>query len=235
MKVSIAVPDNLDSGGYYASVTITTGAKKANGSQAGIAGQLGVPFLITISGKGKVASSATIEKFAPVLESDGRIGFRALVQSNGNRYVTAKGTVQVDQADGKHLGSLEFPQTTPILQGDERLMQTQGSLPLQMGARYKASVSVDYGAKKPATTDASFTVSAPAVAAANLSVCENLDKGPTLSATLQNSGDLGVMPNVTLAVKQESGSDLGSGPLPAPPLIWPRSPPASRSISRPGW
>jgi hypothetical protein len=221
VTVTINVPNDLASGGYYASITITTGAKKGSGSGAAIAGQLGVPFLFTITGSGKVSQKATIEKFAPVLESDGRIGFRALVQSSGNRYITAKGTVQVDQ-NGKSYGSLDFPSSTPILQGNDQLMQTQGSLPLQTGASYKASVSIDYGAKKPVTAEASFTMSAPAVAVANLAVCENLDKGPTLSATLQNSGDLGVLPTVTLDVKSADGNDLGNGPLPQPPLLWPK-------------
>jgi hypothetical protein len=180
-----------------------------------------VPFLFTIAGSGKVSQQATIEKFAPVLEQDGRVGFRALVKSSGNRYITAKGTVQVDQV-GKKYGSLDFQETTPILQGNDTLIQTQGSLPMQDGASYKAKVSIDYGAKKPVTADASFTMSAPAVAATKLAVCENLDKGPTLSATLENSGDLGVLPAVTLDVKQANGgSDLGNGPLPQPPLLWP--------------
>lgn len=129
--------------------------------------------------------------------------------------------MQVAQADGKRLGSLDFPETTPILQGSKQLMQTQGSLPLQTGASYKATVSLDTGAKKPVITEVTFKVTPPTVAAAQLSVCENLDKGPTLQATLHNTGDLGVMPAVTVAVKQAGGGDLGSGPLPAPPLLWP--------------
>lgn len=75
VKVSVTVPDGLASGGYYALVTITTGEKEAAGNQAGISGQLGIPFLITVSGSGKVQTTAAIEKFAPVLGADGRIGF----------------------------------------------------------------------------------------------------------------------------------------------------------------
>jgi hypothetical protein len=221
VTVTITVPEGLASGGYYAAVTITTGATKSNGGGAGIAGQLGVPFLIEIDGKGKISRKASVERFAPVLEADGRIGFRALVKSTGNTYVVAKGAIQVDQADGKKLGSLEFPETTAILPNTEQLLTSQGSLPLQIGASYTSQAQIDFGAKKPVTARAAFAVNPPVLAATNLAVCENLDKGPTLSFGVHNDGDLGALPTVTLGITQENGSTVGSAPLPRAPLVWP--------------
>lgn len=58
-------------------------------------------ILIEVEGEGDLIRTAAIERFAPVLESDGRVGFRALVKSTGNTYVVAKGTIEIDQARGE--------------------------------------------------------------------------------------------------------------------------------------
>lgn len=221
LTVTIAVPRGLASGGYYALVTVTTGATQIQGSGAGIAGRLGVPFLFTVTGTGPLTKTATLEKFAPVLEADGRVGFRALLRNSGNLYVVASGQVAVNQADGKKYASLDFPATTAILPANERLLQTQGTIPMQPGAAFTAAATIDFGAKQTLAGTAAFTFEPPAVAASGLGVCENLDRGPTLTATLRNDGDLGALPAVKLAVRQKSGSDLGAASLPQPPIAWP--------------
>lgn len=223
IKVAITVPPDLPSGGYYALVTITTGNETGqSGERAmGMAGQLGVPFLFTVKGKGEIKREASLSRFAPVLEPDGRLGFHALVRSSGNVYVNASGKVEISTAGGKHYAKLDFPDSGRILPEAERLLKTQGSVPIQPGATYRATVTMDYGdGQQPLTADANFTMQIPALAVANMSVCENLDLGPTLTFGLTNDGTLGVQPDVTLTIKQANGAEVGSTAMPDA-LVWP--------------
>jgi|SRR5579884_945330 len=222
VKVSVTVPTGLRSGGYYAQVTATTGATKAAGTAAGISGQLGVPFLFTVQGEGAIVQQASIERFAPMLESDGRLSFRMLVKNGGNVHVITQGKVEIADANGKHYASLDFPPSGRILPATERILQTQGSIPVQSGATYKAATSMTYGDKKaPLTADATFKVAPPSVSVGDMTVCENLDKGPTLSASLKDDGDLALEPTIQLGVRTASGTDLGEAALPGPTLLWP--------------
>jgi hypothetical protein len=222
VTVSIAVPDDLESGGYYASVTITTGATTPEGNAAAVAGQLGVPFLFTIEGKGKLRQQAKVERFAPVFEPDGRVGFRALVRSAGNVYIETQGKVEIADGGGKKIASLDFPASGRILPDAVRLLTAQGSVPLKEGEKYRATVTLTFGEKgKPLTTKETFTVERPELSITSLGVCENLDRGPTISLAGQNKSDLGVQPTVTLAVQKADGGQVGEMKVPAGPLLWP--------------
>jgi P pilus assembly chaperone PapD len=222
VNVAIDVPDGLASGGYYASVTITTGATQAAGAAAGFAAQVGVPFLFTIEGTGEVRAEATLDRFAPVLESDGRIGFAALVRSTGNVYIEAQGAVEIADASGAPFASLEFPRSARILPTDARLLNAQGSVPLQAGQSFTATATLSYGDNgTPLTTTQTFTAQPPVVTPDQLGVCENLDRGPTLSLGLHNDGQLGALPGVTLAIRAADGTDLGETTMPDAVLVWP--------------
>jgi hypothetical protein len=84
IDVKINVPDGLKTGGRYALVTFTAGGGQTQGNGASIAGKLGVAFLMTVDGKGKLKRQVKVDHFAPVLESDGRIGFQASLRNDGN-------------------------------------------------------------------------------------------------------------------------------------------------------
>jgi hypothetical protein len=221
IAVSIEVPDGLASGGYYASVTLTTGSS-SNESATGIAAQLGVPFLFTIDGTGDLEESAEIERFEPIFEADGRVGFAAQLRSTGNVYIEAQGQIEIADVNGKHVASLELPQSPRILPGSALLLSTQGSVPLEIGQTYTATATLTYGASQTALTSSqTFTVGEPAVTAVQLSVCENLDTGPTLSLGLQNEGQLGAQPGVALEIRTADGENLGQAALPGQVIAWP--------------
>lgn len=220
VAVTIAVPRGLESGGRYAMVAITPGAKETGGAGAAVRGKLGVPFLIAVDGDGKLTRTAKLERFAPVLERDGRIGFRALIRNEGNLHVVAQGAVAIGQGDDDPFGRLDITKTTSILPGTEQMVVAYGSLPLESGAAYTAAVEIDYGAKEPLTEQTRFTV-APSLVVERQRVCENLDRGPTLALALRNDGDLGLEPGAELTIEDETGQPVqGSVTTPAA-LIWP--------------
>ncbi|MCC6705319.1 MAG: hypothetical protein IT334_10615, partial [Thermomicrobiales bacterium] len=214
LTVSIAIPSDATTGGYYAGVSLTSAAGEVAENEAALSGQLVVGFLITVDGEGNIARSARIERFAPVLETDGRIGFRAEIINDGNVHLIApRGEVVVQAADGSAAGSLAFPESTPLLPGITAVAIAQGSLPLSPGDSYRADGTFHYlNGTEPLVTTVAF-VNQPDLEIGSVAVCENLDRGPSLSMTLTNQGDLGLQPVVVLSVATESGQLLGSAPI----------------------
>jgi len=223
LKVAVAVPADLASGGYYALVTVTTGAKSGEGATVGVAGQLGVAFLITVRGDGELTEQASLPHFAPFFETDGRIGFRAVVESTGNVHADASGKVEIVDAAGKHVASLDVPSAGRVLPGSSRVLQALGSVPLPPGSGFHADATFTYGTKQQKlSAGASFTVGAPPVHVADVSVCENMDTGPTVSFRVEDGGELGVEPPVSVIVQEQSGAEVANAAV-AAPLLWPRS------------
>ncbi|MGH2559048.1 MAG: fimbrial biogenesis chaperone [Thermomicrobiales bacterium] len=220
LTVTITVPRDLESGGRYAMVAITPGAQETEGTGAAVTGKLGVPFLIAVDGEGKLTEEATLERFAPTLEPDGRIGFRALVRNEGNLHVVAQGAVEISDGDGDPFGRLDIPRTTSILPGSVQTVIAFGSLPLDAGGEFTAATEIDYGGKKPLKAETAFTV-APSLAVEGLGICENLDRGPTLRATLRNDGDLGLEPGVEFAIEDASGQPVQGTAATQPAFVWP--------------
>jgi hypothetical protein len=224
LKVTVQAPSTIASGGYYAKILVTTGATQPRGSSAGVAAQLGVNYLITVHGKDKLVEKASVTQFSPFYEADGRVGFRANVQNDGNIHVAVDGAVELSDSAGKAFGTLKFPDATTILPGTSRLLEAQGSFPLKPGAQYGANVTLTYGDKNaPLTTMQTFTFAPPKIEVAAMSVCENLDRGPTLTVHLADDGDLGIVPAVQLAVQNADGSVIDGGSVPNPPLLWPKT------------
>lgn len=219
VDVDIDVPRGLKSGGRYALVTFTTGVGTAAGNGAAIAGKLGAAFLVTVKGKGKLERAVGLEHFAPFLEPDGRIGFRALLRNDGNIHVRPAGAVAVADEAGKPLAALDLEGPTSLLPGDEALLAGHGSLPLPT-ATYRADALVDYGGEKPLTATIEFEPHA-AFTVTEITVCENLDRGPTVDLTLRNDGDLGLLPAIRLDLRSVDGQ-AAPQPSPAPPVVlWP--------------
>ncbi len=207
--VQIEVPDDLDAGGRYALVTFTSGGGGGDeGSGASVAAKLGAAILLVVDGKGDLTESAELAGFGPVLEPDGRVGFRALLSNSGNVHLRPSGGVEILGADGVPYGSLEIPEERTVLPGNEALLSAVGSLPVDENATYTASAEIHFGEDGVATGEVSF---APTVdlSIASVSVCENLDRGPTLTATLQNDGGLGLTPNTRFVVLSAGGNLIG--------------------------
>ena len=222
LRVQIAIPDDAESGGYYARVTLTSATDEAADNVTAVAGQLAVGFMITVAGRGEIERSGTIGRFAAVLEPDGRIGFRVELINNGNVHLIGPaGLIEVVDATGASYGNLPVPETIPLLPGNASVMSTQGSLPMTADATYRAEASISYsGLETPLTASAEFVVE-PKLEASNATVCENLDRGPSLSVELTNTGALGLQPVVFMQVSTADGTSLGSAPVATGQLLWP--------------
>jgi hypothetical protein len=219
IEVNIDVPKGLESGGRYALVTFTTGAGAAEGNGAAIAGKLGAAFLVIVEGKGKLDRKVELEHFAPFLEPDGRVGFRAQLRNDGNVHVLPKGAVGVADMDGKPLAAVDLEGPSNLLPGEEALLTGHGSLPLST-AKHQAETFIDYGEEKPLSAKIEFEPKA-AFSVSEVTVCENLDRGPTVNIALRNDGDLGLLPPVRLDLSAKDGQ-AAPQPAPATPLVlWP--------------
>ncbi|MGH2561592.1 MAG: hypothetical protein ACRDJH_21200, partial [Thermomicrobiales bacterium] len=110
--LSIDVPDDIASGGRYASVKVTTKAAERDdaGSGVTIAGQLVVGVLFTVIGDGDVVKEISVEQFAPVLEPDGRVGFHGQMTNTGNIHITGTGHADLfgNESDDEPVASLEL-------------------------------------------------------------------------------------------------------------------------------
>jgi P pilus assembly chaperone PapD len=219
VTVTIKVPSGLTSGGRYAAVTFTTGAKPGTAGAA-MAGKVGVPFMVAVKGKGKLTKKVEIERFAPLMTPDGRIAFAAMVRNAGNLHVRPAGGIELLRGDGSSLGTLAFQAAPAVLPGSSVTLSTQSSVPLDARAGYRATAVIDYGAKKPLKRDVDFTP-VPSLVVAGASVCENLDRGPTLSVSLHNGGELALQPHVAFAIRDANGNPLGSVSPTQPLLVWP--------------
>jgi hypothetical protein len=225
VEVHIAIPDREASGGRYAAVAFTTAAPDAGDGNRGISARLLVPVWLAVEGKGDLTRVPTVERFAPVLEADGRIGFRAAVRNEGNVHTRVAGAVEVGPDGEQPNARLEF-QSRGILPDGTEVLATQGSLPLPAGALYAAEgefappKDADQDAFDPISTTAAFGIE-PMVAIVPGSVCENLDRGPTLSGAVVNDGDLGVLPIVQFEVRDASGTVLGYLSPTLEPVAWP--------------
>lgn len=218
--VRVEVPDFLTTGGRYAVVTFSTAGKPSEaGSRASIGAQIGVVILLVIEGEGDLVESAELVNFGPVLEADGRVSFQTLVHNSGNVHLRPQGTITITHEDGSPYGSLEIPQQRIVLPSSRGLLGSQGSLPVEEGSTYKAAVKLTAGEDEVLTGEVVF---APTVglSVASAGVCENLDRGPTLSTTLRNDGGLGLSPSVRFVVRSVDGNLTGDATAPPAIPVW---------------
>ncbi|MGH2535364.1 MAG: hypothetical protein ACRDJW_24145 [Thermomicrobiales bacterium] len=220
ITVTLQVPDDVASGGRYALITFTTGPHQSAEPGVAITGKLGAAILIAVEGDGALASDVAIERFGPVLEPDGRIGFRAQLSNDGNLHALPAGRVEVKSVEGDPLGQLDLPMTTPLLPDGEVEMTAQGSLPLPAGERYLARATINVGGGASITAETEFSPEA-LVAVERTTVCENLDRGPTATLLLRNDGTLGLQPLLQIGVQDAAGSAHGAPVATTAPMLWP--------------
>jgi hypothetical protein len=221
IKVTIRIPKEIESGGRYAAVTLTTGAKQSAGSNSAVAGKLGVAFLIAVQAKSSLRRYAAFDQFAPVLLPSGQVGFWGSIRNNGNLHFVSQGSVEIAREDGTPVARLDFPETTAILPSSAESIVALGEIPLEAGVTYRATARIDYGGDEPAIATTTFTT-AGLLAIAAVAVCENADRGPTFGVALRNDGSIGVQPTVSFEVRDASGTPrLTTGPS-TPPLVLPQ-------------
>ena len=108
-----------------------------------------------------------------------------------------------------------------FLPGNSATLMTRGSLPLTLDGSYQAVGSFTFGEQTISST-VDFAVS-PELAVNAVTVCENLDRGPTFAVVLSNSGDLALSPMVTMSLAAEDGTSLGQAAVPLAAPLWPHS------------
>ena len=59
------------------------------------------------------------------------------------------------------------------------------------------------------------------LAVTEISVCENLDRGPTVDVTLRNDGDLGLLPAIRLDLSSVDGQAVPQPAPSMPAILWP--------------
>jgi len=220
LTVTVDVPADLASGGYYAVVTITTTARPVEDGDVAVAGEVGVPLLITVDGESEVTLRPVVERFAAVLEPDGRTGFRAEVRNDGNTHAVLRGTLESDD-DAAPIEDAAFRGPTLLLPGATVVLEGRPSQLLESGRTYRVTGELDYGARDPLLIETTFTAEPPAVELRAPIVCTTGDGVLGLRLELTNEGDLGVAPTATLTTTMVDGGAPG-GPIDVElPVAWP--------------
>ena len=224
-RVRIAVPRQIPSGGRYAAITLTTSRRDAGGNSTEILGSIEVPIWLAIRGEGPLTRIPVLERFAPVLEPDGRLGARAVVRNDGNSHLFIAAALALGEPGQDPVARLTLPERG-ILPGARRTIVAETTLPfwgpdeIAVAARFRSSSAGDRDDFAPFAAELDFSP-LPEVALGTVGVCERLDGGPRLTADLVNTGGIGVVPQVAFHVRDAEGSAVADGIPAEPPVIWP--------------
>ena len=224
---AIEIPADAPTGGRFAAITFTTVPPGATDTTS-VAGQIAVPVFLTVDGQGGVDRTTSLERMAAFLEPDGRLGVRAEVRNDGNVHVPFAGTVELTAHDRTLEANVDLV-AGRVLPGVTRTYQGSSTLPLPLAMTYDVTLRMgtsDEGDEMigDAVHERTITMDAtPALELSVLTICENLDQGPSIAAELVNPGSLGVVPTVTFAVLDAMGSPIGSVTAALQPLAWPGS------------
>lgn len=220
LTVTIAVPPGLASGGYYAAVTVTTERQEVTGPGAAVAGELVVPFLITVDGSGESTTQVVVDRFAAVLEPDGRTGFRAEVRNTGNTYVTLRGAVEVGVGRGPSTDEVAFRGPVLLLPAATAVLQGRSPLLLESGQTYRADAVLDFGALEPLELETAFTAEPPRATLRDVGVCTDRDGALVLGFVVRNRGSVGVLPEASVTLRGTAGA-TAEPVVAALPIAWP--------------
>lgn len=224
VKVNVQIPDDQESGAKYAFLSVSSTLPGSGDNATSLAGQLLVPFFMTVEGKEELSRKAEITRFAAVIELDARLGFRAQIENEGNVHLPLTGKALVYQADGSDYGNLDFEEGRAYPQTSVTLGPTS-TLPVAADASMSAEAEINTGAKKPITAQTSFTFTPNFTTSG--SVCENLDRGPTISAILTNQGDIGIVYQSSISIATADGQMIGQSNSEDPVIAWPSDESAS--------
>lgn len=217
VKVTISVPEGLQSGGRYAQVIFTSRVDSVSGT--GVSARLGVPFLITVEGTGPLTRQANISRVIPLLQDSGNVSFLVNASNSGNLHIVTSGKTEVTDKDGTTVGILDIPESTAILPSTSEMLASAGSVVVSEGDRYHARVSVDYGGLQPMVSDMDFMLS-QALVAEQLSIKPSPGGGFTIEAALYNPGEVAVAPRLRAAVADADGKIIRTaGSLAVGPVL----------------
>lgn len=221
-RLTIDIPADAVSGGRYAAVTLSTVEPGSEGT-TGLAGRIVVPVLLTVDGTGDLVRTTVFERAALFLAPDGRLGGRAEVRNDGNVHVPLAGGFAVSSPSSDLSASIGIPMGR-VLPGAVRTYEGDATLPLPLGSTYRVRFTMETGDPEAGATepliDETFEIVADAsVRVEGVALCENLDKGPSMTAVLVNEGQLGLVPSVSFELL-EDGANIGSARVPDVPL-WP--------------
>jgi hypothetical protein len=223
-RLTLAIPDDVASGGRYATVAFSTVAPGENAGTA-VSGRILVPVLLTVEGRGDLTRLPVLERAALFLEADGTLGVRAQVRNDGNAHVPIAGDAEVAIPGTDRPGRMSVAMGR-VLPGTTRVYAGDSSLTLPLGATYDVSLTLGVPADQEAlgVPDIHRTFSASAIPELVLEdprVCENADRGPTVTVGLDAEGDLGVVAAVRFEIRDAAGAPVPGAGASRAVLAWP--------------
>jgi hypothetical protein len=226
VEIRLRIPDEIASGGRYALVRFTTLPPPSSAAgDIAISGAVAVPILLAVRGDGPLTGDPGIERFAPLVEADGRLGFRAQIRNDGNVHTRVSGSVRVGLPSEEPHATLDIPDRL-LLPGVATIVETHGTLPLSLDGRFHAMARFIPQRDGSRREFEAFVASVEFDATPQLSlltggVCENLDRGPTISGSMQNLGEVGLAPFVRFEILDGNGTPVAAADPPRSPLVWP--------------
>jgi hypothetical protein len=223
---TIDIPDDAASGGRYAQIAFSTVPPGADGTTA-VAGRILVPVLLTVEGEGDLVPRPVLERAALFLEPDGRLGARVAVRNEGNAHVPLSGSIELTSGDPESQAALGIAPGR-VLPGSTRTYSGDATVAGALATTYDVVVAMgspdDTGTVGDPVFRETFQVdTTPVLELGAATVCENIDRGPSLTATLVNDGALGIVPMVGFEVFDEADARVGAAPAFEQPLAWPYS------------
>ena len=221
VTVTVQAPDgDLTSGERYAAVAFDAVSMDPLQEDGTTEARTTVPFLINIDGRGPLLREAAVEWFAPVLEPNGLVSFRAQLVNRGNVHVVAGGSVEIKGADRLLPTIPAFAESTAVFPGDSYELVAGPAVPLTPGGSYTATATLSYGATVPLAAGSEFTVT-PILKVADLRAVESPGLPMQIVVTLVNEGDLALRPRVQVYVHTANGTVLGTTFDSGPSLLLP--------------
>lgn len=225
VTVAIQVPEGeLASGGWYAAVAFDAVSIDPLQDVETTTARTAVPFLINVDGRGPLLREAAVERFAPVLEPDGRVSFRAQLVNSGNVHVVADGSVEIGGGgDGLLPAKPAFVESSEVFPWESYEMTAGPAVPLTPGGSYTATATFSYGVTALLSAGSEFTVT-PAPKVTDLQAIERPGLPMEIVVTLVNEGDLALRPRVQVYVHRADGTVSGTTFNSGPSVLLPGKP-----------
>ena len=152
---------------------------------------------------------ATADWFAPVLEPNGLVSFRAQLANRGNIHFVTDGFVEISGSDGLLPARPVFAESSSIFPGENHELVAGPAVALTPGGSYTATATFSYGGTAQLTAGTEFTVT-PVLTVPGLRAVESPGLPMGIAVTLENGGDLALRPRVQVYVHAADGTVLGT-------------------------
>lgn len=187
----ITVPEEVKSGYYsvifFESISLDEAESEKEGVQVQFAGRLGATVYLEIEGKAVYNGSIRSLAITPP-QSNKPFEMKLLFENTGNVFISAKGTINIIDEEGKVLGKKKFVSLN-TLPGDIREGKAEWFGELGEGTYY-AVVTLDIGPVEPIVKEVKFNVSSGAVIG-DFSFDISREK-PLFSVLVENTGHLNI-------------------------------------------